>query len=530
MRARYRIAFATLIVSSALFLAPARPVQALAGNINGYVDLTTIDHIGGWAIDYDNPGCAINVHIYIYDYGADGSLSNLRTFGVTANQFRADVGSHAFTFNPRGQGLTPGVKYMQAYAIGINSGCAVDHVNPPLNQTVATTYFEVPASLSSNGVTCDAFSRNPTAPTAAEKALMPVVMTNTTGKLAYDFNVVRLDDAASDHVAIFHSDPIGGGSGDATAVRYASSPDGSFGARDATHLVSHQGQSYDDRVITTTASPSTFMWNDPAGSGDVSGGANPHLIWRNANPAWTVFYISVAQYPSTAGWRHWLHIAHPYNIGNMYVAAPNNWVTLASSGWAFFDGPPYLKHYEPWPVNNWPSGGELGSLFAGPDAFTTQGLIGNITYNADKSRIYFYYIDQVNGNALGYGPDLRTMRREMPDLVSVNWWKAAETVFTARWDEVTYNAGVGRWAIFRDGHLLFSANGSDDFTTWNLPATSAANQLPAINGGFCLSNTQPGFLKNKWGQLPGDFRIYYPTDCTNGPYGNKVRAMRLKCQ
>ncbi len=117
-------------------------------------------------------------------------------------------------------------------------------------------------------------------------------------------------------------------------------------------------------------------------------------------------------------------------------------------------------------------------------------------YNADKSRIYFYYIDQLNGYPLGHPSALRTLRRAMPDLTSVNWWQGADVVFQQR---------------------------------WSLPALSDATALPPVQGGYCLSNTQPGFLKNKWGQLPGDFRIYVPTDCQNGPYGGQIRSLRVNC-
>src|SRR5260370_19283814 len=64
------------------------PTTSFAQNYQGYLDAANCSIIGGWAYDSNNLGSSINVDIY------DGS-----TFVTTtpANQYRADVGYHAYT-------------------------------------------------------------------------------------------------------------------------------------------------------------------------------------------------------------------------------------------------------------------------------------------------------------------------------------------------------------------------------------------------------------------------------------------------
>src|SRR5882762_8837786 len=95
------IAFAALVFC-------LTPTTALAQNYQGYLDAANCSIIGGWAYDSNNLGSSINVDIY------DGA-----TFVTTApaNQYRSDVGYHAYTI------LTPAsLKNSQYHYIYVKYG------------------------------------------------------------------------------------------------------------------------------------------------------------------------------------------------------------------------------------------------------------------------------------------------------------------------------------------------------------------------------------------------------------------------
>ena len=370
------------------------------------------------------------------------------------------------------------------------------------------------------------------------KDLAPKVLENDRTKLAYDFNVTEL--SAGQYVAVFHAEPYNkaaGCAGDSVAVRYASSPDGSFGSRSG---------SSGDYVITRTENPSRHMSSDDCG--DVTGGGNPILIKRSGEePSWTLFYLSVSDYAegveaNTGRWRHYLMVSHPTDVNNM-TSAP--WYALARNAsrqdyWHYFAGPPVYQRYQPWPARVQSTGALLQSAHEAPDDYSTQGLIGSMSYNANRDRIHYFYLDISGGQQV-------TFRQDMIGTREVNWWGDRQQI-RGDWIEASFHQGRQRWAVFSNCHDQ-NAGGVDVCLQFTPNAdVNSINTLPRadqtihglglaphfndqLTGGVM---EQFGVLRNAFGQVPGDdFRVYVAERDAGGPanglYGMDVYSVRLNC-
>lgn len=387
-----------------------------------------------------------------------------------------------------------------------------------------------------DGFRCDVFG---------SKALAPKVLENDRTKLAYDLSVTEL--GPTDYVAVFHAEPYekeAGCAGDSIAVRYASSPDGHFGFRSA--------DQEDDYVITRTENPSRMMSSDDCGGvGGLSGGGNPILLKRQAEPdtpEWALYYLSVSDYAEgverhTGSWRHYLMVAHPLNVFQM-TSSP--WFALSRNGsradyWHYFpDGPPVFERYQPWPVRVRSSQQLLQSANESPNE-NTQGLIGSMSYNAQRDRIHYFYLDEVNGQHV-------TFRQDMDGLNEVNWWGDRRQI-RSDWIEATYHLGRQKWAVLSlcydqgnagwDVCLQFTS-GSDVAQIEQLPTANQPQHGLGLAAHFHDQHTggvmeQFGYLKNAYGQIPSDdFRIYVgERDAggqANGLYGMDVYSVKLTCQ
>lgn len=95
--------------------------SAFAATPTGHLDAADGTHIAGWASDADYAG-PIAVHIYV-----DGVLVK----GLSADQYRSDVGSHAFDWAHEPFG--PGPHTVTVYAIGVDATGALDGVNPAIS-------------------------------------------------------------------------------------------------------------------------------------------------------------------------------------------------------------------------------------------------------------------------------------------------------------------------------------------------------------------------------------------------------------
>lgn len=96
------------------------PAFTCTGPPTGSLDSATQTAIGGWASDPDWPG-PIPVHIYV-----DGQLMK----ATTADAYRADVGAHAFHWDPDAFGS--GNHEVVAFGIGVNAAGAPDGQNVAL--------------------------------------------------------------------------------------------------------------------------------------------------------------------------------------------------------------------------------------------------------------------------------------------------------------------------------------------------------------------------------------------------------------
>ena len=192
-----------------------------------------------------------------------------------------------------------------------------------------------------------------------------------------------------------------------------------------------------------------------------------------------------------------------------------DWAVHANDGsgdyWHWFTGsPPKWKSYEPWPVRLY---GDR-SLFQGQrevyNSADTHGLIGNMTYNGARDRIYFFYVDIV-------GEQHVTMRQETIDLESINWWRDPVRI-RDDWVNVAYHAGLDRWAVLfncwdeqKEGwDVCMQLTDSAD-----VDEVATLEKGPQVEYGLGLTdyfndpNThgvmeQYGFLKNEYGQIPGN--------------------------
>ncbi|MBM4390717.1 MAG: hypothetical protein FJ090_06310 [Deltaproteobacteria bacterium] len=106
-------------MNASLLLATA----ALAAAPTGWIDVADGTHVSGWASDPDYAG-PIAVHVYI-----DGVIVR----GLSADQYRADVGNHAFDWYHEPFGA--GEHEVVAYAIGVDSAGVLDGNNPALSGT-----------------------------------------------------------------------------------------------------------------------------------------------------------------------------------------------------------------------------------------------------------------------------------------------------------------------------------------------------------------------------------------------------------
>ena len=367
------------------------------------------------------------------------------------------------------------------------------------------------------------------------------VMGNDPSNLAYDFNVTELGPGS--YVAVFHAEPYRkapGCWGDSVAVRYAASPDGDFGDR-----AGNCNDCPGDQVITRTAGRSEMMSSDECtGLGGVSGGGNPILLQRQGNPAWTLFYLAVSDFDEAANahtgwWRHYLMVAHPTDVGSMLSC---DWAALAREGgadtWRWFVGqPPKWQDYQPWPARLQSNGALLQSAQMVFQSADTQGLIGNISYDGSRSRIHYFYIDIVDGQNV-------TRRQDMVDLDNVNWWSDAVTVRND-WVNAAFHVGRGRWAVLAncwdggeqgwDVCLQFTPSPEVGDIGALPPADQVAHGLglaaffdDPVTGGIM---EQYGFLKNPYGQIPGDdFRIYVTErTAAGGLYGMDMYSVRVAC-
>ena len=96
----------------------------------------------------------------------------------------------------------------------------------------------------------------------------------------------------------------------------------------------------------------------------------------------------------------------------------------------------------------------------------TQGLIGNITFNGARDRIYYFYTDIIDGQNV-------TMRREMVDLQAVNWWQPPLRVQDT-WMNVAYHTGRDRWAVFRIVGILRNLDGTSVCDSAPVPTWTAS--------------------------------------------------------
>lgn len=412
--------------------------------------------------------------------------------------------------------------------------------------------------LSYAGFSCDVYGYSKTK-----------VLDNTSEQLAYDFSVTQLTTTAGpkQYAAVFHSEPFNkpaGSVGDSTAVVYGSSPDGPF------------VRTGDDHVVSRTENTSHFMRSDQTSRG-VSGGANPILLKRGGTQqydyAWTLFYLSVADVTGENPvvhddnvWRHFLHVGHPYDVTNMQHTT---WASLArnldnaSNYWHWFSDGGSLKwrSYEPWPARYWPSGNLLASDYAAvgsePGGPHTQGLIGNMTYNQPKTKVYYFSLEGYPGSEL----PPRTVRREMYDIDTVNYWREGSKVdvFNDWTTKIAYyDLFGGHWAVFKtcgsspgwDLCMNFTLSGTDNLEEFS-SVDAKANPLGLndffddaaadwghnnghLNDGGIM--TQIGILKNPYGQLfsaSGDFRLYVSErvrgGAVGGLYGMDMYSIRVTC-
>ncbi len=102
-------------------LLPASAVFALSGNISGHLDVAHQSAIAGWAKDGDLGSQPSLVAIYI-----NGKVAH----EMLADQYRSDVGSHAFHWTPPFMG--PGTHQVQVFVIDRNGAGDPTHSNPLL--------------------------------------------------------------------------------------------------------------------------------------------------------------------------------------------------------------------------------------------------------------------------------------------------------------------------------------------------------------------------------------------------------------
>jgi len=392
--------------------------------------------------------------------------------------------------------------------------------------------YAVSRNIQYNGFSCDVY---------ADQRVK--VLDNDDSNLAYDFNVTML--SMSLYVAVFHAEPYRkapGCWGDSVVVAYANSPDGYFGFR-----TGNGPDDPGDNVITRTSGASHFMSSpDCTGLQALSGGANPILFMRGSGvPAWTLLYLSVSDYDEGAGghtnwWRHYLMVAHPIDVTDMHNC---DWVSLANNGTSdywhwFYGGPPKWQDYQPWPVRVHSDSSLLQSMYEIEGSAETHGLIGSVSYNQAKDKIYYFHYDKV-------GADFVTVRREMVTLDSVNWWTDPVIVRNPGGESIYYHNGMHRWMMVSgcldktipgwalDNCIQFTD--SDNVEEINdLPeGEQTVNGLGLAEWFHDASTNGPmeqvGFLKNGYGHIPGnDFRMYIAERAPD-LYGMDMYSVRIVC-
>jgi hypothetical protein len=554
------------LVSGAVVLATlAAGSPALAQSAPyGWVDVADNGVIAGWARDdninpaysYFTPVCqttttgGIVVHAYVWPVNEAGSINGpLTVFGAMADGCRCDVGCHGFGIDLNGS-LPPGRYFVAVYGLGVNDAYTpgpyghpgnLDGYNAPLLGTpsymdLRNQRLSFPATASSPAFVCDVFAES-----------TRQVMTNDFYRVAYDFNVTKLSD--SSYVSIFHADRLdynGGGQcgGDSIAARYTSTPDGPFGTRTGN----------EDKIVTTTSGPSTYMWNDPfepeGPCGDnVSGGANP-IFFYTGSPGnenqWSLLWISVASVQPNV-WRHFLHLGQAYNVGDLHHAP---WAVLAENGgypWATFSGAPVYRSYNPTPVRNLTDGSHLTSQMTSTNK-DTNGLLGNVSRDASLTNAYYFYNDaepyvgQCPPAYAFFGLCLKTMRRKLLTPEWANWFTDPVPVMWGWVNKVAYHPARGRWMVLHTcsagGPCLQFSDGSDvesvrdTYHGGSLVPVYSGSELDNRRLGYQPeTNSQWGLLKNAYGQVAGDdFRLYFRPGCEGCNYGgSQIRSLRVKC-
>lgn len=482
-------------------------------------------------------GQAIHVpeRVNIY-YSANGNWNFIKTVDLPETIDVPNLGGYAITFNP-----------VNTNGILITS----DRLRPDNNGYYYFQMGEAYAGLAQPsqtisyvGFTCDVYGHQ-----------IIKVLDNDIENLAYDFNITKL--ASNSYAAVFHAEAYNKSSGcwgDSVAVRYGNSPDAYLGNR--------TGSNPGDYIVTRTSNNSHYMYSNLCNQNmnATSGGGNPILIKRGntQQPPFVLYYLSVSDYNGVQHddyWRHYLMVSSPMDVNNMLNTT---WASVANNGsgdfYQWFTGGSALvwQNYNPSPARQTDGSllhSNLETYCANDMSCPTQGLIGNMTKDGSTNKIYYFYSD-VNGITAGQGIQWDpssfngtpvTLRREMQDEVAVNIWTPPVMVKSGAWWNVAYHATLNRWMV-----LSQCTPGEFDicmgFTT-----TSNVNSISSVDlSGKTLGLTeffhdpvqgngimaQYGFLKNEYGQIPGnDFRFYVTVrnNPIDGVYGMDMYSVRVNC-
>ena len=108
----------------------------------------------GWARDPDDGGRAIDVHFYVY--GPTGAV--VQVYGLTANQYRADVGAHAWSVQIPAAYRAVGYRF-RAFGIDAVGGDGNRHTstNAASSRRRARASGGPPASTSASAVPASRF-------------------------------------------------------------------------------------------------------------------------------------------------------------------------------------------------------------------------------------------------------------------------------------------------------------------------------------------------------------------------------------
>jgi hypothetical protein len=409
------------------------------------------------------------------------------------------------------------------------------------------------------------------------------VLDNNALQISYDFNVTQV--SPTQFTAVYHSQAFKTippeQIGDSVSVSTSNAPNGVFPRTD------------DDFVVTRTSNASHFMESTSSGSipgaRQQSGGGNPILLRLGGEGAtypyrWVLFYVSVSDVNSSELhdnlWRHYIHAAI-FGPGESAVLDMKNatYYSLAKvGGFDTWQGPlPRLKflNHEPWPVRNWTSTqptvhntilqSERESAVNAVNK-PTQGLIGNASYNANKSKVFLFTIENPGPDFPTPGHQMRTVRREMFNLDIPNYWRSdTRTVVLPDFyaTKIAYvNQFGGRWAALgmcdggpyiADLCLDFTALGGDDDSNFTFAKLDAGKlglgpffdssfadfrepPLPPVrtDGGI---GGQIGILKNHWGQMQfaadGTTYLYIEEPVrgggAGGTFGGDMFSVKMKC-